>query len=82
MVIEQAEPEITYEQLEPESLWNRSQYLYNLGPCPRESDNEVEVFYLGNQEDNGWGNYSEQNYWPEGEWDSNDEIDERLHHDL
>jgi hypothetical protein len=78
MVVEQAEPEFThaYEQLEPEPLRNGSQYLYNLGPCPGESDDEIEVFYIGNPEDNGWEGYSEQNYWPKGEWDSNDGIDD------
>ena len=76
VVVEQAEPEIIYDQLEPEPLRNGSQYLYNLGPCPRESDDEIEVFFVENPEDNGWKGYSEQNYWPEGEWDSNNEIDD------
>src|ERR1044072_6538156 len=77
MMIKQVEPEYSYEQKEPESLRNGSQYLYDLGPCPGESENELEeteVFYLGNEEGsnpNEWDNYSEQNYWSEGEWDPN-----------
>jgi hypothetical protein len=82
MVIEQAEPTIQNELKPPMPLRNGSQYLYNLGPCPGESDDEpeetIEVFYLGHQEENGWGEYSEQKqgYWSEGEWDNNDYLDE------